>query len=500
MKARHLLALSFFFHGYQLWAESRGPCINTEKGRPVFIDSKMICTVQQSLDSSNSPDLAQKTMGIVQRMELTTDLGFGTRPASNIGSSELTLALSPITAKGKVFLAGKDEALEINLTFAPKIQLAGNSVCDLKFKEITLGVSHVDVAMPGWVRTALKNILNQNLAMQDKVKEALSDSLAGIQGTSCDSERAVSHNETIIPDSRWDAIASKRDLYLSLNSDNVDSRGWILDTHCDGLLYNSLYNISGGKADIDAVELLDQPGRLDRHWMHDCYKKTPNEQGLYSNSSTISRDMMNGFSLYSLWSGNPELIKRVVAYGEQHAFEGFPLIWIVGDGDIGRVDMPPSSVTNLYRVREKLTGIPSPYPDFRGQVFGHCKGYECHLQVLSIIFDYKANGYISKSAQDYLQRLADRLPENALFNIAFGKIARSNRYIDRGVNTLLNEQYFPSDRLPNNRDRCDEYLFSREMYNANGGYSHDWIPCPERKFQEFSGVDLLFTTAILFSL
>ena len=80
----------------------------------------------------------------------------------------------------------------------------------------------------------------------------------------------------------------------------------------------------------------------------------------------------------------------------------------------------------------------------------------------------------------------ERNPDNALFAVAYHKI-KDGDYSEPTA-TLLNERYFPADRLPTSKDRCTEYLWQREN-------DDDWESCKDK--ETHSGTDFLFATHLI---
>ncbi len=467
-----------------------GPCVDTPNAIPIARGDEVVCRVEQTIDSTTSPELLQQTKGLVTAIELQADLRFPVRPALSVGGTVDTLALSPQTVHGVIHLVGgKLSPLEIVL--APRVTFTGHGVCDIALTSVDPGVQKFSTELPGWVEALLLGTLKAKLTeLTDQAQQSLSEGLQPIREASCDLAPATPVGDADLSDPRLPALRQKVEKYLAWGRAGLDEHGWIADTHCDGLLMNSLYTVAGGPAEIALAAYED--GRWDRHWQKDCYPD--------HSASTISRDMMTGLSHWLLSSGRADLVERTIQYGERHAFEGFPLIWIVGQGDIGRVDAPPASISRLYRLREKLTGAPDPYPALQTQVFADCQSYACHLDALDTFFWYRLEGQLTQSAQRALQTLADTRPRNALFNVLYGKLARSRAHLARGLDVLLDPTLFPEDRLPSTLDRCNDYIFSREEVDEQGQISDNWLPCPNEPLKVFSGTDFLFAAAIALDL
>lgn len=259
--------------------------------------------------------------------------------------------------------------------------------------------------------------------------------------------------------------------WFQLNHDTM----WIKDTHCDALLFQSLYAVStGDKLTPLLAESAREAGKFYRSADQDCY-----ETG--QSKSEISRDMFVGLFHWILLVNDRSIINRVIKFGRSK-------FWVMGKGSKSRTIFSPGIIGTSYQVRNKLGG---KYHALQNtpQVWGLCSGYECHLQVLHIFARARA-GIYDKWARRTLLRLARDYTDNALFN-ALDALLNGNRdSLFRAYKTLMNEAWFPNDRLPESKDRCGFYLFQREPY------SNAWQPCPEEN-KIHTGVDFLFTAAIL---
>ncbi len=467
-------------------ADVEKPCVNTSSGLPFVEGDAVVCRIQRTLDKTTAPDMIDRTNKLVKKIEVEADLRFAVKPANTIGGLRHTLQLDPQKIKGKIHTAF-GISTTLRMTVAPKAVVTGSSICDLKLESIDLGIQNIDTGLPDFVDNLLKTYIKSNTSSIEKqARESMEKSLLPLQNASCDVKPAVSVGDPYQPDARLEAVRLKAQNYLAWGKQNVDEHGWISDTHCDGLLMNSLYAAAGGPAEIPLAYYGD--GRWDRHWKKDCYP--------HGSKSTISRDMMAGLMQWMLSNPRPELVEQMITYGEQHTFQGLPLVWIMGQGELGRVDQPPAFISKMYAFRERMTGKPSPYPSMGIGTFGECESYECHLSVLDVLFYARFTGTLSESAQAHLQHLADSRPRNALFNIIYGKYAQSSTHFQRALDVLLDTSLFPADRLPTNHDRCNDYIFSREPINKDGTPNRNWLPCPDESLKVFTGVDLLFASAI----
>lgn len=272
----------------------------------------------------------------------------------------------------------------------------------------------------------------------------------------------------------------KHKKYLMLSKKHTDEMGWVLDTKCDGLLFNSLYAVAGGQAKIEAA--YDGKGKWFRHHTKNCY---PN-----SSASTISRDMFAGLYIWILVNKKSNLINEIIAHGESNInrLGG----WVMGEGDQHRISIRGAGQANAYNIRYALTKVSHIKRKIKN-IYGRSEEYQAHLQVLDIYLRYLLTNKLSNYEFKTLKRHAQREPNNSLFNAVYGKFVGDK---DSAINTLLNESLFPANRLPSSDDRCEPYLWQRNQYR-NGQVNPDWLPCSEKGGDTHNGVDFLFASYII---
>jgi hypothetical protein len=290
----------------------------------------------------------------------------------------------------------------------------------------------------------------------------------------------ASHDDKDSTDSRLDKIREKKSFYLELIQRQVDDKGWIPDTKCDGLLFNSLYSISGGNPKIEDAR---SNGLWYRFHTHDCYSRN-------ESASSISRDMFWGLFLYIWINKRRDLIEQIINYGEQH--KNSVGSWVMGEGDKFRTDIRPNMQATAYEIRYRLGGAshgkrwaPRPYLPVRD--------FEAHLQVIELFLRGKLTGGLNAYEMHALERNHDREKKNALFQAVWHNFHDGNQ--TRAIEILLDEKLFPSDRLPQSEDRCSWYLWERD-YMRGGKVNPDWLPC-DSKFVTHSPVDFLFAASIV---
>lgn len=273
-------------------------------------------------------------------------------------------------------------------------------------------------------------------------------------------------------------LEDKYKFYLSLQTPQPN--GWIADVKCDGLLFNSLYAISGGNADV-TLALNKSTGQWFRNPEKDCY---PNHS-----HSSISRDMLIGLSIWIWQYKKLDLLNQLIAYGTAHANKTGD--WIMGEEEAGGNSVALNAPFRklLYAMKDALEGkTPSKLSD---EILTPVEGYETHLQVLHFYLQGLIFKGINEVQLSLLSLYLEREPKNALFSYLY------HLYVDGdmtdAVSDLLDTKYFPNPRLPSTEDRCEFYLWQRNMMK-NGSTNPDWLPCAEKQ-KTHSGLDFLFVAS-----
>lgn len=270
------------------------------------------------------------------------------------------------------------------------------------------------------------------------------------------------------------AIKEKADLYSILIQTQSDQSGFIHTDECDSILFSSLKGIS---VNLDILEARDENGRWHRRPLtyEPCYPD--------HSKSTISRDMLIGVMWYAFSNARLDIAEELFQYGEKNN-------WIMGEGDVTRIYFTPNLQATLADLIYKLGGenhyvyrnLPRSWPE-------GLTGFELHLQILHIELFGQLNGFIDKNMVDVVKGAFKRQPENPLISFVYSKYVDSNVLWDC-VQDLKNEKYWPSDRLPTNRDRKEPWLFQRDS-------GTDWEPDASGEVKTHSGGDFLFLSKLI---
>ena len=266
-------------------------------------------------------------------------------------------------------------------------------------------------------------------------------------------------------------LQQKQSVYLSLLPSAQGVGGFIQSEACDSLLFTSLLasvNIPG--IQVRAAEA--SPGQWLRRptSLPECFSN-----GL--SRSTISRDQLLGVLWWAWRTGQTQVAKDLWTYGESRD-------WFMGsDGVGGTHTLFTPLIPLLARIRHKQTGFdhPARLLPLTSEFDPGKIGFEAHLQVLQIVLDSKVKGNISASGRYRLEEQAARQPNNPLFQWAVGNY-------EAAADSLLNESWWPADRLPTRKDRKEPWLLERD-------FGPDWEPVESDG--QLSGGDFLFVVSLV---
>lgn len=267
-------------------------------------------------------------------------------------------------------------------------------------------------------------------------------------------------------------LQQKYSNYINLIKEQQDKFGFIDSDHCDSLLFTGLVGIDN-KVVMNIEAAQDPNSKL---WF-----RRPLDRPCYPDhsKSTISRDMTLGLLYYCYFNKRADLVQELLNTIIKNKF-------IIGKAvdlktTIGRCLITPTLLSTIALLNYKL-GNKSSYNIFRFIPVSFNKnvtGFEAHLQVLHAYLRDTLNN--SNNYKDIYKHHYSRQPNNAFFALASGDL-------DFAVSSLLNEQYWPLNRLPTERDRSEGWLFQRD-------YGKDWLPSEGDKVH--SGGDFIFLYSLL---
>lgn len=271
-----------------------------------------------------------------------------------------------------------------------------------------------------------------------------------------------------------EALQKKAALYLQETKKYEDSEGFILSKHCDSTLVSGLYAASGGEANLEAAR--------DGFW----YRR-PIERPCFPDysASTISRDMMLGIYWYCWEKEKLELAEATYEHAKAHSF-------VMGKGDPTRLIMNPGGEATLAEICYRLGGKNRWLARHQIQTWPtSLTGYRVHLLMLHSLLRCKLLGYSDLKMYKAFKHYAENNPLNPLHQFAY------RLFTDGDMNTvvelLMDERFWPNDRLPKRKDRVNDWITARE-------YDENWQPATEGDLeQEHPGGDFLFVAQLVLS-
>ena len=284
--------------------------------------------------------------------------------------------------------------------------------------------------------------------------------------------------KVIVSKKQKDSVKKKMQLYLSLAE--LDSWGWIQDTKCDGLLFNSLYVVAGAKVKIEDAR--DISGKWYRHPAKDCYPR-------HQSGTSISRDMLIGLAFYIFEAKRLDLVTDLIRYGDAHKDSIGQ--WVMGEGRSSNSYLVPLSMQDTFHaIKAVLSGkLYNPKTEL---LWLKSQGYEAHLLMLHLYLNAKLSGGFTEEERLLIEKIHKEEPNNALFSAIHARTTDGD--MKDAMRILLDKEYFPDQRLPSSRDHCEFYLWQRSEVK-NDDPNPDWLACP-KEAKVFSGVDFLFAAAM----
>lgn len=275
-------------------------------------------------------------------------------------------------------------------------------------------------------------------------------------------------------------LKQKYNKYLQLVQTKQDEHGFIDTDHCDSLLFSGLL---GSTSDVSVkieAALDSKTGMWYRRPLSysECFK-------CGASKSTISRDMLLGLAWFVWKNKRLDISEQVIKYALSR--------WLImGEAaslkdKIGRCLMVPGMLATWAEISYRLGGPNRWWLRWVPQAeSSSVTGFQAHLCVLHVLLRKEVTGRLPKRSQKVLESHATREPNNPLFQYAAGNV-------DQAEALLLNEKWWPSDRLPTRGDRKESWLVQRD-------YGADWAPAKDGKEVEHHGADFLFVSSLVLSI
>jgi hypothetical protein len=283
------------------------------------------------------------------------------------------------------------------------------------------------------------------------------------------------------------AVKEMKNKYCALSKPYYYEYGYTIEKRCDAALFTSLHGLSCGYVDPTLFEY-NKTGKLCRRPNCTCFDNK--QDGQPQSDSGFSKDMATGMQLYFSTKPDAGLARRVQNYGNANK-------WTVcnaetADALLGKCLMPPQIPIRWALIERKANG--SKGLRLHDTVKpNENKEYAAHLDILSILTQYKLTGYLTESSKKTILYQARREPNNLLYAAMKAKFFGNKEEVDEVAKRLLNK--FPKDRLPDTNDWCEQYLWQRDEVRS-GKLNDDWLPCPERH-KVHTGTDFLMVAWVL---
>lgn len=263
-------------------------------------------------------------------------------------------------------------------------------------------------------------------------------------------------------------LYAKLDLYQQLIKNQQDQDGFIETNHCDSLLYSSWVGCTGTSINIKAAQDSDKFWHR-RPIQNPCYPQ--------NSQSTISRDMILGLLWFLYFTKNINLAKELLQSARKNNF-------VLGLGIASRLVLMPPLEATLAEIIFKLGGENSRLTRNQIQFWpSNLKGYTIKLAVAHALLRGKLKGYITKSMLKMFLTYAQRHPESPLLVFAANLYTTGN--MDQVIKLLLDENLWPTERLPTNHDRSEYWLVEKTN-------PLDFLPEPHKPLKIHSGGDFIF--------
>ncbi len=255
-------------------------------------------------------------------------------------------------------------------------------------------------------------------------------------------------------------LTAKYERYQSLMPD-LESH---YENNDDGLLFTAL--ASAG---------YQRPVAIDR-WHDDSGQWYRRPDHLVSKA--ISRDPFLGLFWYTWVHKQVQLADSIYSFGAKDGF-------VMDKRDPGKSLLLPDEQQTLALVEHRLDGDEHAIWKLSTACLGSLEGFENHLQ--SLVIGVRAlMGSADTVNEHCINAMRDRQPENPWFQVLAGLYSGDQT---KAVEMLNADTYCPNDHLPTSDNRCEEWLWQREVTPK------DWEPCPDRK-ETYSGGDCALAMAV----
>jgi hypothetical protein len=161
-------------------------CINSSDGKPVIENQLLICDLRTS---SNNKSLLRKTFGLVQTVEISSDIRLKVNPQelhTVLGEDKISLPAHPVSANLIMRnINGKGQVLHTTMIVNPVLTKTGEEICDLKFIDFQPNISNFQSPdLPSWILKGIEKTLNKNQSLHNKVLKIANQAAAKLRAKS----------------------------------------------------------------------------------------------------------------------------------------------------------------------------------------------------------------------------------------------------------------------------------------------------------------------------
>lgn len=270
--------------------------------------------------------------------------------------------------------------------------------------------------------------------------------------------------ETKSSPSKVEALSTKLDLYIELLPQVQDKFGFILTDKCDSLVFTGMIAASSRVQKVDPIALQEaekSPGEWYRRptFYPECWS-------VGESRSTISRDQLMGVMWYTYAHKRLDIAQALWDYGQAHN-------WAMGNGRLAGADTffhphIPTLAQLLFHLSDGKIDHSSRLGPVDVFSVDSDESYSKELFVWHMLLRAEIYGRTTDLSLGSVKKLAEGEPRNPLFQYAYHLFTDGN--IDPAIDLLLNEKYWPADRLPTSYDRCDEWI-------THQNFGYHWEPC-----------------------
>jgi len=281
-----------------------------------------------------------------------------------------------------------------------------------------------------------------------------------------------------LDENKLQKLKAKFELYQKLSKEHQNEQTFFNHELCDATLTTGLMS-ANPHFNIKLEHARDKQGFWKRRQVNTpCYPK--------SSGSTISRDMMIGIYWYLHESKNLKIAEETYKHAKDNHF-------VLGLGDPARLIMMPPGEATLASIIHKLGGKNHFFARHQSKPWPlNMKSFHVHLLMMNGLLHGRIHNKIPTSlfkAFEHYSQAPDN--HNPLHQYAYHIYKDGD--MNKAVDLLLNEQYWPNDRLPRRKDRENDWITGRDFHEGN-----DWKPATEGDLEkEHNGGDFLVVAYLI---